>query len=250
LTLGEAAEALGEATVSSQAEGLASTTVEINTNFTIGAAVEAAAQELQAFYASQLPCAEVTLSQATLTVKYGAKAGNCTYNGHTFTGESSISIKANAAAGVIVDHTWTNLSNGTISVTGTAHVTWSLADKTRRVEHTLSWKRSDNKIGTGTGDRTQSPLPGGVVEGIKVEGERSWKGSAGQQWDLAIQGVEMRWADPVPQAGKYVLATPKNKSLTLSFTRVDADTIRVSITNGSKTFNFNVNKTGSETSAD
>jgi len=246
LTLGEAAEALSEATVSTQASELASTGVELTTNFTIGGAVEAAAQELRTFIASQLPCAEITLSQATLTIKYGANAGNCTYHGHTFSGESSVTVKANDNAQVIVDHTWTNLSDGIITVNGTAHVTWSLSDKTRHVVHELNWKRYDSKIGKGTGDRTQSLLPGGLAEGIRVDGARTWQGANGT-WDLAIEGVEMRWADPVPQAGKYVLVTPRSKSLSLSFSRVDADTIRVTIASGSKSFGFNVNKAAGET---
>jgi hypothetical protein len=72
---------------------------------------------------------------------------------------------------------------------------------------------------------------------------RSWTGPAGR-WDLAIDGVELRWVDPVPQAGSYTLATPFEKSMTLSFDRVDEDTIRVTVESGARSFEFNVTSRG------
>jgi hypothetical protein len=246
LTVAEASEALNESSASTQASELASTPIEISTNFTIGSAVEAAAQSIQAFYQSQLPCAQVTLQNATLTVTYGAKPGNCTYNGHTFSGQSTVTVKRNDNSQVEVDHTWTNLSNGLVTVSGNAQVTWNFSDKTRHVVHELNWTRlSDKRSGKGTGDRLQSVLSGGLVEGIRVDGTRTWDGAKGH-WELSIQGVEMRWADPVPQAGKYVLMTPASKSLSMSFSRVDEDTIQVTVTNGSKSLRFNVSKATGE----
>lgn len=240
MTSAEALDALNESNVSSQAAALTSSSVEISTNFTIGKAVGEAAQELRTFIGSQLPCAEITLADATLTVKYGAKPGNCTYNGHTFSGTHSITVSKNDDAQVLVDHTWTDLSNGIVKVSGTAHVTWDLDDKYREVQHDLTWTRiADGRTGHGKGDRKQTPLAGGLAEGIQVDGSRSWEGNAGK-WDLAIEGVQMRWTDPVPQAGTYRLATPKNRSISLSFSRVDASTIQVTVSNGDKSFKFNV----------
>src|ERR1700749_880591 len=65
LTAAEAQESLEEASASSQAEGLTSPTVGISKNFTIGEAVEQAAQDLKTFIASQLPCADVALAGST-----------------------------------------------------------------------------------------------------------------------------------------------------------------------------------------
>jgi hypothetical protein len=246
LTVGEASEAVSEASISTQASELSSTTIEMSTSFTIGGAVAAAAQEIRTFVESQLPCAAVTLQDATLTIQYGAEGGNCYYNGHTFSGESTVTVKRNDNAQVEVDHTWKNLSNGLVSVTGNAQVTWNFNDKTRHIVHSLTWTRaSDKRTGTGTGDRTQTVLSGGLAEGIRVDGTRTWTGPKGH-WELSIQGVEMRWADPVPQAGKYSLLTPKSKSLTMSFLRLDEDTIQVTVTNGSRTFKFKVSKATGE----
>jgi hypothetical protein len=64
-----------------------------------------------------------------------------------------------------------------------------------------------------------------------------------------VNDVEVRWKDPVPQAGSFTLTSPKGRTLTLSFERVDADSIRVTITNGKNTFSFNVNSLGESKNA-
>ena len=117
-------------------------------------------------------------------------------------------------------------------------------DKTHHVVHELDWTRlSDGKTGKGTGDRTQRPLEGGFAEGFQVDGARAWTGQGGT-WDLAIEGVLLRWVDPVPQAGTYRLADPKERSIQMSFGRVDEDTIKVTLESGAKSFSFNVSKAG------
>lgn len=243
MTTGEAREALEESSVESQASSITASSVEISTNFTIGKAVKEAAGELKTFIETQLPCAEITLIDNTLSVTYGAKPGNCTYRGNQFTGKHTVKVEKNEDE-IVVDHTWTDLSNGKVKVSGTAHVTWDFDDKTRHVQHDLTWTRiSDGRTGRGTGDRTQRPLAGGLTEGIQIDGNRTWTGQNGK-WDLAIQGVQVRWADPVPQAGTYRLASPKGRSLELSFSRVDEDTIQVTLKNDTKEFKFNVNSIG------
>lgn len=240
LTYGEAQQALEEASLGTQAETLIGTSVEIATNFTIGDAVEAAAQELQEFIATQLPCAELSLADATLTIEYGVNPGTCTYHGHTFSGSHAITVTRNEPGEVQVDHEWTELSNGVVMVSGTAHVTWSLSNQSRHVIHELDWTRlRDGQSATGSGDRTQTLLAGGLAEGIRVDGSRQWESDRGS-WDLAIDAVQIRWIDPVPQAGSYELTNPDGKVLTLRFERVDDDTIKVTVTNGDKSFDFQV----------
>jgi len=244
LTLAEATEALEEAKLATQAEVMVGDSIEITTNFTIGQAVEQAAQELRDFIVSQLPCAQITLDGNTLTVEYGALPGTCTYHGHTFSGTHAITVRRNNTGDVQVDHVWTDLSNGIVSVTGTANVTWSLAQGSRHVVHSLEWTRLlDGKSRQGDGDRTQTVLPEGLAVGIQIDGSRAWTSESGD-WDLAIEGVQVRWIDPVPQAGSYTLVTPRDKSLGMSFARKDADTITVTITNGSKSFDIDVTSAG------
>jgi len=244
LTLAEARSALEEAGASSSAENLTAASVDISTSFTLGAAVEQAADEIRTFIQSQLPCAEISLEGRTLTVEYGVNPGNCTYRGHQFSGSHSITVTRNDGGQVIVDHEWTDFSNGVVELDGTAHVAWDFDAESRRVEHLTNWTHlASGRTGQGSGDRTQTLLEGGLAEGIRVDGVRSWKGQRGQ-WDLGIDGVEWRWADPVPQAGTYTLSTPFDKTVSMSFSRVDADTIEVTVSGPKKSFSFTVSKLG------
>jgi hypothetical protein len=247
LTAAEATQALEESAIDSQAQALTSDTIEITTHFTIGQAAETAAAELRTLVETQLPCAEVTLSGATLTVDYGVTGSGCLYHGRIITGESEVSIAKNEAGEVVVEHRWNELSNGVIRVDGQATVTWNLANPSRHVVHQVNVIRvSDGVVFESHGDRTQKPLAGGLAEGFQVDGTRGWTGPRGQS-SLTIQGVQMRWADPVPQAGTYLLTTPQNKDLSLSFARKDADTITVTLTGPKRSYVFDVSKSGTTT---
>jgi hypothetical protein len=244
LTGAEAREAVQQASLSSQSDGVAATSIDIATNFTIGQGVEAAAEELRQFVGSQLPCARVSLEQATLTVQYGANPGSCAYRGHTFSGTHSITLSKNEMAEVEVHHVWDKLSNGRVEVDGVADVTWSFANKSRHVVHSATWRDLRSGVsGQGSGDRLQRVLEGGLEEGIRVDGSLSWTGAKGN-WDLGIDGVELRWVDPVPQAGTYTLRTPADKTATLSFSRLNASTIHVTVSTGKRDFEFNVTALG------
>jgi len=149
-------------------------------------------------------------------------------------------VVLSGADDVVVSHRWEDLNDDRVTVTGTAMVTWSFADQTRRVVHELTWTRlSDGRSATGSGDRLQRSLEGGIFEGFGVDGTRAWEGESGT-WTLGIDGVEMRWVDPVPQAGTYTLTTPESKTLSLGFSRVDGDTITVTISSGARSYDFDV----------
>jgi len=173
LTSEEAREALEESSIASQAAALTAVSVEISTDFTIGEAVEKAAEQIRSFVQSQLPCAEITLERAKLTIDYGARAGRCVYRGQELSGSHVIEVERNEELDVIVHHRWDDLSNGRVAVTGEAIVTWSLSDRSRHVVHELTWTRlSDGRSGVGSGNRTQTALPGGLAEGIEIDGVR------------------------------------------------------------------------------
>lgn len=247
LTAGEASEALEEARASRDAEALTSSTVELATTFTLGQGVERAADELRAFVATQLPCADVRAERAKLTVAYGAKGGSCTSRGRSFSGTHAIEVARADEGAVEVKHAWTDLSNGLVSVTGTATVTWAGGPSggvgSRTVVHALTWRHADGRTVEGTGRREQTPLGGAWADGVVVTGERAWTSERGA-WELGLEGVEARWQDPVPQAGTYALTTPAGKELTLTFARVDDDTIRVEVGGGRRTFSFRVARAG------
>lgn len=241
LTRQEAATVLDELTISAQASALTGSSVEISTNFTIGDAAEAAADELRTFVESQLACAEVSLTGATLTVDYGANPGNCTYRGQTYAGTHSIEVVRPTAGDVLIRHTWTDFRNQTVTVTGTAEVTWSVAGGlSRRIVSDSTWTRlSDGRQGIGTADMSQTTLSGGLLEGFESDGVNTWLGEAGD-WTLNTNEVEMRWVDAVPQSGRYALATPFGIDVTVSFERVASTTIQVTIDGGDASFSFDV----------
>jgi hypothetical protein len=244
LTSDEAQRALEESSIDSQAAALTSASVEVSTDFTIGEAAERAAEQIRDFVQSQLPCAEITLQEATLRIEYGARAGNCVFRGHTFAGVHSVHVERNLEHDVVVTHTWEDFNNGRISVTGDATVTWNRDEPSRHVVHELTWTRlSDGRMGVGSGDRTQRPLAGGLVEGFEVDGQRAWEGEQGR-WDLDINHIEMRWTDPVPQAGSWVLETPFDKTITLEFERIDEDTIAVTASGEDRSIELKVNRLG------
>lgn len=244
LTVEQARASLQEASAASQAENLSAVSVDLSTHFTIGMAAEQAARELQNFLATELPCADVALSGATLNIEYGAKSGNCLYHGHQLSGSSAITVSKDEMNEVVVDHRWTKLSNGAVELDGSARVVWNFQDQTRHVTHEVSWTElASGRSGSGSGDRTQAPLPSGIADGVQVDGSRSWSGKSGT-WDLAIDGVQLRWSDPVPQAGSYALHTPYGKTVSMSFVRVDQDTIDVNVAGPQREFHFTVSKTG------
>ena len=243
LTGQEAQQALEESSVDAQASALTSASVEVATDFTIGEGAERAAAHVRDFVASQLPCATITLDGHELSIEYGKNAGNCTFRGHHFAGTHTIDVERDDDQ-VVVHHSWSDFNNGRISVSGTADVTWNLEDPSRRIQHELTWTRmSDGRSGTGSGDRTQRPLTGGISEGFSVDGQRKWDGKRGT-WNLDIDGIEMRWTDPVPQAGSWVLTTPKGKVISLDFARIDDDTIGVTASGGDRTIELQVSKLG------
>jgi len=240
LTREEAREALDEIESSSQAQALTSGSVELSADFTIGEGVQSAAEELRELIAAELPCAELALSPGQLSVEYGARPGACTYRGHRYRGQHIINVSRNDADQVIVDHVWNDLANERVSVDGTATVTWSLEDQTRHIVHEAQWTRAgDGRTGEGSGDRRERPLGSGWAEGFGVDGERQWRGQAGR-WELEMAGVEMRWVDPVPQAGRYTLDTPYGESVSATFVRISEARIRVTIAGKRRSFDFDV----------
>jgi hypothetical protein len=243
LTGPEAREALDEAVASSRSEALTGDVIELTTDFTLGEAVEDAAQELADFARSQAPCSTVSVYDNVVTIDFGTLDDACTFNDHTYAGVATVTVEKDDDE-IEVRHHWEDLTDGQITVNGDATVTWSAADHTRHVVHALTWDDGKHMV-DATGDRTQTLLDpdAGLAGGIVVEGERTWT-SAGSEWSLDIDGVEMRGQDPCPQAGTYTLTTPADKVATLAFERVDDDTIRVTLTGTRREQVWEVTSTG------
>ncbi len=226
-----------------QALALESEVLEITTSFTIGGGLAEIAEEIRNFAESQLPCSTVThdSDNHSLTIDLGSLDDACTYNGHTFAGVITVAVSAVDGA-TVVDHTFTGLTNGQITLDGTKQVTWTT--DTRRVVTDYEIDR-DGTVVTTTSDRTMILLvpAEGLRSGIQIDGERAWNTATGA-WDLDIAGVEVRWTDPVPQAGTYTLTTPKDQTIAMTFARLDDTKIAITVTAGARKRVFHVSSTG------
>lgn len=239
----EMREAVGEIVAEGQAQSLENEVIEITTDFTIGGAIEDIAGKIRDLVESQIDCSTVTVVGATVEIDLGGLDDGCEYNGHTFAGKIRLDFAYEGdGTKVVVDHTYTDLTNGSVTLNGTKTVTWD--DASRRVVHDYQWTRDDRSV-HATGDRVQTLLAPamGLAGGIEINGGRTWDTAKGA-WDLAIDGVEVRWIDPVPQAGSYTLTTPRAKEIVMSFTRLDDDTIEVRVAGGRRDRIYHVTASG------
>lgn len=210
-------------------DGTQTEIIELTTSFTLGQGVQAAAEELRDFVASQVPCSEITLEPGKLTIDFGDMSDACVYRGRTYAGVVSVALEQQGE-GYLVTHTYSALTGGKITLDGTAKVDWN--GNVRHVVTDLDFS-SDRGQWHVEADRTQTftACEDAAAVCVDIDGERTWSGPRGD-WDMTIDGVHARSIDPVPEAGTYTVVTPKDKTVELSFSRVDADTIEVSVTGG------------------
>ena len=244
LTRGEAAEAISELVTTARIDGASGQVLQVSTDFTIGAAVEASAQNLRDFLASQAPCSTVNVSGATVTVDFGDGADTCLWNGESWSGIAILELEAGADGTWTVHHAWEGLTHGREVLDGAAEVTWAPADATRTVAHDLTWTNGTDEV-VSTADHVQAVLDPseGWRAGLRIDGARTWTHD-GRDWELRANGIEVRAADPVPQAGSWTLTLPNGKTATLTFVRQDAATIRVTLEGGRDPYVVDVSALG------
>lgn len=229
----EALQALGEVNQSARGEQATADVIEISTDFTIGEALEAAAQTIAEFWESQAPCTEVTVDGPVTTIDYGTLDDDCTFNGKTFAGVNTITIGSTNPGDLEVEHGWNGFTNGDVTVDGGALVTWSGEDDSRHVVTEHTW--SDNADGTTVdvfGDHVTAPLEAGVrvwESGFTLDGSREWTSETGD-WTLDMTDLELRLIDPAPQWGTIGVTNPDGKSVEIVYDRVDETTIQATLT--------------------
>jgi len=234
--------AVGEIVAQGQAQAIENEITELTTSFTIGGGVAEVAQAIQDFAESQAPCSTVSGMDTTLTIDFGVLDDACTYRGHTYAGVVTIEIAVDDES-VVIDHTYADFTNGEITMNGLKTVTY--ADLSRRIVTDYEFVDKDGESVDTRSDRLQTLLDEqlGILGGIIINGDREWVGESGE-WNLNIDEVEIRWIDPVPQSGVYSLLTPSDKMITMSFERVDEDTIAVLVEGGNKTKTYHVTALG------
>ncbi len=245
----EALDALGQTMRSGQGDTATSGAIQVSTEFTLGDAVDQAAQDLADFWASQADCTTVDVTGATITVDYGELSDGCVWNGRTYAGITAATITSASIGDVQVDHAWTGFTDGRVTVDGEATVLWDGSALTQDVTTTHTW--SDNATGETvdvTGAHTMGTLEGGWFfdGGITLDGDRQWTVD-GDAWDLVFTGVEARWIDPAPQAGTFTVTSPAGKKLDLVFSRVDDVTIRADLEGARTPLAFEITALGQVT---
>jgi len=247
MSAAEFSEAVEMIALSNRAEARSGEVVQISTDFTIGAAVEESVDNLRAFYESQAPCAEITQIERTLTVNFGVTGDGCEFNGSTWTGAQTLALEQPGDGTLTVLHGWEGLSDGDVQLDGAATVVWSAGDRTREVAHDGVWTLEGLELQV-EGERTERLLDeeAGVAGGIIINGDRSWT-VEGAEWGLVHAGVEVQWDDPIPQAGTSILVNPSGKLLSARYERQDADTIRLTLSNGGRERAYDVSRIGAVT---
>ncbi len=243
MTAVEQREAVSLSVETARMDAATDEVVHVTTSFTLGGAAADAVEELRAFWESQAPCATVTAAAPTLTVDFGTSEG-CTWNGRSWTGRLVVTVERTAPGEAQVTHAWEGLSNGIGTLDGGATVTWSAAEGTREVVVDATWVGVEHTLDVQS-DRTMRRLVpgGGPGTGIVVDGLRTWTVDGSRTWEMDIAGVELRPQDPAPQAGVYTLTNPAGRVLTVTFERVDEDTIRVTAV-GRRTWIWEVTAAG------
>lgn len=242
----EALDALGQTLRSGQGDAVTADAIEISTDFTLGGAVEEAAQDLAAFWESQADCTTVTVAGSTLTVDYGTLGDTCVWNGKTYAGITAATITSASATDVAVDHVWTGFTDGRVTVEGDAQVTWNGAALTRDVVTAHTWiDNANGDVVEVTGQHAMGTLDGDSFfeSGITLDGDRQWTAD-GDVWGLVFTGVEARWIDPAPQAGVFTVTSPAGKTLDIVFSRLDDTTIQAELVGTRRPLTFTISALG------
>lgn len=222
----EASAALEQSARSGEGTTATQEPIEVSTDFTLGAGLEQAAEELAVFWDSQAPCTEVTHTGATLTIDWGGLGDGCTYNGHSYAGLSAITVQRTDPTELQVLHEWTGFRNEDVQVDGDALVTWSSLARTHHVVTEHTWTATDGATADVVGEHEVGVRDDGA---FLLDGTRDWHAEGGD-WHLDMVGIGFRLQDPLPEEGSYIVKNPAGKVLELAFARVDEDTIEAVLT--------------------
>jgi hypothetical protein len=252
MTTAEALHALDQTAASARGEQATNEPIEISTDFTIGAALEAAAEQFAAFWDSQQDCTTTTIEGATVTIDFGELDDDCDFQGHHYGGVAQVTVDSTDPGELQVTHDWFELNNGDVRVDGGAVVDWSGNDQTRHVYTEHTW--TDLADGTEV-DVVGDHIQGWIDEdlrlwgGITMEGTRDWTSEEGD-WHIDMNNLEIRLQDPVAQAGQIALTDPEGRTLTLEHERLDERTIRITLEGTRQPLVFDINQLGIPTEVD
>ncbi len=246
MTALEMRAAVQEVVENGQVQQLENGVVEITTDFTIGDGVQQIRDHIAQVLAA---CAQTTVTamdDVSIHIDFGPASDPCEFDGKRYSGVVDLVITRDGED-VTVAHTYQGLSNGTYTLDGDKTVTWTSGGGTkvlRTIDSNVGWTGPNGPV-DHTSQRTMifSDFLGGPEAPITIDGNHHWTRD-GDAWALDMNEVEFRLVDPVPQDGSFVLTIPNGKEGTLSFERVDEDTIAVQFSTGLRSRTFHVTRSG------
>ncbi len=237
----EMRDAVAEVALLGDGIGTQTQLVELTTSFTLGQGAQAIAEEVRSFVHSQIDCSQVSVEPGRISIDFGDLSDNCTYRGRTYAGVVTVEFEDRGET-FGVTHTYEGVTGGKTTLDGTVEVEWD--GNVRNVVTDLDFAGERGEVSVQA-DRTQTFTACADAKAVclTVQGDRDWTGPRGS-WEMDILDVKMRSIDPVPESGTYAILTPDDKTIELSFERVDSDTIEVSVEGGRRPFVFNVTAAG------
>lgn len=210
---------------------LIAATTELGSGFGDIATHEETALAIKTAIETELPCASVAVSGTKVTMDYGAN-GPCALHGITLQGTHSMTLRTEEFGpdngALVIDHAWTNVSDGHASISGTGWMLRSSTQQFRTVRFSLDPKTNNTNL-TG-GQWVFSTMTDPQV--LALNGSADWGDKGGATCNT--NNAEIRWGDPAPQVGTYVLSY-RNVSMggtsekTILFKRIDDTTIEAKV---------------------
>ncbi len=246
MTRMEMRAAVQQVVESGQVQQLENGIVEITTDFTIGDAVQQVRDRIAEVLAACGQTTVTAMDDVSIRIDFGPASDPCAFDGQKYSGVVDLVI-AREGEVLTVEHDYQDLSNGTYTLNGDKTVTWTSEGGDRVVRDIVSsvgWTGPNGPV-EHTSERTMtfSDFLGAPEAPITIDGGHRWTRD-GDTWDLDVNAVELRLVDPVPQDGSYVLTVPSGREGTLSFERVDEDTIAVRFQTGLRSRTFHVTRAG------
>lgn len=195
---------------------------------------EEMAVEVTGLLGDRAPCATVTaIDPRRLVVDFPS---GCAVGARTMSGRVELSLSRARSGELVVKQEWTALSDGEVTATGTADLTWSSDTSPLHVKHDALFTSKDGVKVEAQGDRTQVRRRQSQV--VQSTGLRSWRTDVGL-YVLTMREADVRGLLPMPEAGIFQLDTPHELTLTMAFSQL-GDGVMVRVFGGHEEHRYGV----------
>ncbi|MDP6944105.1 MAG: hypothetical protein QF464_08155 [Myxococcota bacterium] len=233
--------ALDEASIAVQSQAIIGMFIEMAATAPSGVTPEDRATDLAANIDKLLDCGTTTVTGAE--VDFVLEALGCELHGRAIGGTVTFDMSGDPDT---VTMTWSDLSDGGLTLSGTATVTWDAGD-TRQIEHTGTFvlNADSSTLSRVAGSESQVPS----ADGVRVSGSRCAVLDSEDVNCWTAQGLEscaepyvdcrtvesvsteLVWALPVPLAGAHRVTLESDgwdRRVDLSYTSERDDSVDVS----------------------